>query len=377
MTGGENLFMTVAIERAFNFNAGPSALPFEVLQQAQAELPEFQGTGMSIMEMSHRSKNYEDVHRSAMALMAELYGIPDNYKVLFLQGGASMQFAMIPLNFLAEGKVGAYVKTGSWAKKAVKEAQIVGTAEVVASSELDKFKRIPDLQNMVLPSNTAYLHITSNETIEGTQFQTYPAPASASAAVPLIADMSSDILSRPVDVSRFGLIYAGAQKNVGPSGVTVVIIREDLAAHVPAHVPSILRYSTHAEADSLYNTPPTYAIYLVNLTLGWLKRNGGIAGAQARNARKARTLYDVIDESNGFYVGFAEKADRSQMNVTFNMRSPELEKKFVQASEAAGFVGLKGHRSVGGLRASIYNAVPQDSVDALAMFMQDFMKRNI
>lgn len=359
-------------QRAYNFNAGPAALPLEVLQQAQEQFVEFQGAGMSIMEMSHRSAEYEGVHNETQTLLRELFGIPDNYKVLFLQGGASTQFAMIPMNLLAPGKTGAYVMTGSWADKALKEAKLFGETAVAASSADDGFRYTPAVSDIVLPENAAYVHLTSNETIEGTQFKAFPDTGS----VPLIADMSSDILSRRVDVSRFGLIYAGAQKNLGPSGVTVAIIRDDLGAESPKTVPTMLRYDTHVKNNSLYNTPPSISIFLMNLVLKWIKGQGGLEALERKNIEKTGLIYEAIDASGGFYKGFAREGSRSTMNVTFRMENEELEKRFVKASEQAGFVGLKGHRSVGGLRASVYNAVPYESCKALAEFMADFQRRN-
>ncbi|MCC3375489.1 3-phosphoserine/phosphohydroxythreonine transaminase [Cohnella sp. REN36] len=358
--------------RAYNFNAGPAALPLEVLEQAQAEIVEFEGSGMSLMEMSHRGAIYEGVHRETEDLLRELLNIPDGYKVLFLQGGASTQFAMVPMNLLKPGTVGAYVATGSWATKAIEEAKLFGETAVAASSEADQYKRIPQASEIALPDQAAYLHLTSNETIEGTQWQSYPDTGD----VPLIGDLSSDILSRPLNVSQFGLIYAGAQKNLGPSGVTIAIIREDLIGKPAGAVPTMLRYATHAKADSLYNTPPTFAIYLVNRVLKWVKAQGGAAGVERVNLEKAGLLYTAIDGSDGFYRGFADKDSRSNMNVTFRLASEELEKLFAKESEAQGFSGLKGHRSVGGLRASIYNAVPLDSVRALVEFMNDFARRH-
>lgn len=359
-------------KRAYNFNAGPAALPLEVLQQAQQEFVDFSGAGMSIMEMSHRSAIYEQVNNDAQALLRELYGIPNNYKVLFLQGGASTQFAMIPMNLLTPDTTASFVMTGSWADKAIKEAKLIGQTSIVASSEADKFNRIPDLSAIELPSNAAYLHITSNETIEGTQYAAYPETGD----VTLIADMSSDILSRPVDVSKFGLIYAGAQKNLGPSGVTIVIVREDLVAQSPKSIPTMLRYDTHVSNNSLYNTPPSFSVYLVGLMLKWLKERGGIAATEQYNRDKTKLIYETIDQSGGFYRGFADPASRSLMNITFRIQTEELENLFVKESEKHGFIGLKGHRSVGGLRASTYNAVPLESCKALAEFMQDFQKRN-
>jgi phosphoserine aminotransferase len=358
--------------RAYNFNAGPAALPLEVLQKAQEQFVEFENSGMSLMEMSHRGAVYEKVHFEAEALLRELLSIPDGYKVLFVQGGASTQFAMIPLNLLRPGTTAAFVATGSWATKAIQEAKLFGEIAIAASSEADAYKRIPAIGDLKYASDAAYLHLTSNETIEGTQWAEFPDTGD----VTLIGDMSSDILCRPVDVSKFGVIYAGAQKNLGPSGVTIVIIREDLISKPSIPVPTMLRFDTHAKADSLYNTPPTFAIYMMNEVLKWVKANGGAAGMEARNREKAGLIYDAIDGSNGFYRGFAEAGSRSLMNVTFTLANEELEKKFVKESEANGFVGLKGHRSVGGLRASIYNAVPVESVKALVEFMREFQSRN-
>lgn len=358
--------------RAYNFNAGPAALPLEVLEKVQQQFVEFENSGMSLMEMSHRGAIYEKVHFEAEALLRELLSIPEGYKVLFVQGGASTQFAMIPMNLLRPGTTAAFVATGSWATKAIQEAKLFGEIAIAASSEADSYKRIPAISELNYASDAAYLHLTSNETIEGTQWTEFPDTGD----VTLIGDMSSDILCRPVDVSKFGVIYAGAQKNLGPSGVTIVIIREDLIAKPSAPVPTMLRFDTHAKADSLYNTPPTFAIYMMNEVLKWVKANGGAAGMEARNREKAGLIYDAIDGSNGFYRGFAEAGSRSLMNVTFTLANEELEKKFVKESEANGFVGLKGHRSVGGLRASIYNAVPVESVKALVEFMSDFQSRN-
>lgn len=359
-------------KRAYNFNAGPAALPLEVLQKAQEQFVEYQGIGMSIMEISHRSSHYEQLNDETQSLLKELFAIPDGYKVLFLQGGASTQFAMIPMNFLKAGQTAAYVHTGAWADKALKEAKLFGETAVVASSEADKFTRIPDLSGLKLPENTAYLHITSNETIEGSQYQSYPDTGN----VPLIGDMSSDILSRPVDISKFAMIYAGAQKNLGPSGVTVVILREDMLEDLPKHIPAMLKYEIHAKNNSLYNTPPVYSVYMVNLVLKWIKDNGGVAAMERRNREKTDLIYKAIDGSGGFYQGVVDPAYRSIMNITFRMKDEELEKKFVKESEANGFVGLKGHRSVGGLRASTYNAVPYEACKALADFMADFQQRN-
>jgi len=358
--------------RAYNFNAGPAALPLAVLERAQAEFVDFQEQGMSIMEMSHRGAVYEQVHNEAKQLLKELLNIPSGYDVLFLQGGASTQFAMVPMNLLTEGKVGAYVHTGSWAEKAIKEAELIGATRVIASTEADRFMRVPTPEEVVAPEDAAYVHITSNETIGGTQYHAYP----DSGSVPLIADLSSDILCRPVDVSKFGMIYAGAQKNLGPSGVTVVIAKEELIASGPKTIPTMLRYSTHYKNNSLYNTPPSFSIYMVNLVLQWLKERGGLEQVERDNQAKAELLYSTIDASGEFYRGCAERGSRSLMNVTFRLADEELEKAFIKQAGEAGFVGLKGHRSVGGLRASIYNAVPYESCEALAQFMKQFQQRN-
>ena len=359
-------------DRRHNFNPGPAALPLEVLQQAQAEFVNYGGAGISIMEMSHRSGIYEQVNAETQALMRELLGIPDNYHVLFLQGGASTQFAMVPLNLLTGGKVAAFVETGSWASKALKDAKLIGETAIVATSKPDEYRRMPDISNLAVPERAAYVHMTSNETIQGTQFKAFPDTGD----VPLVADMSSDIMSRPFDVSKFGLIYAGAQKNLGPSGVTVVIIRDDLVSGAPEHVPTMLRYDTHVNDKSLYNTPPTFSVYMVNLVLKWIKAKGGLAAIEKANDEKAAVIYDEIDKSGGFYRGFAHPDSRSPMNITFRIANEELESLFVKESEREGFVGLKGHRSVGGIRASAYNAVPLESCKALAQFMAEFRRRH-
>jgi phosphoserine aminotransferase len=358
--------------RAYNFNAGPAALPLEVLQRAAQELVEYKGIGMSIMEISHRSKEYEALNEETQSLIRELFGVPQGYKVLFLQGGASTQFAMVPMNLLPAGKKAGYVMTGSWAEKAYKEAKLFGETYVAASSEADNFTQIPGLSDIEVDPNAAYIHLTSNETIGGTQFAAYP----DTGRVPLIADMSSDILSRPVDVSKFSLIYAGAQKNLGPSGVTVVIARDELVAESPKGVATMLRYDTHAKNNSLYNTPPAYSVYMMNLVLHWLRDNGGLAAMEKRNVEKTNLIYAAIDQSGDFYRGVAQPGSRSRMNLTFRLATEELEKQFAKESEQNGFVGLKGHRSVGGLRASTYNAVPYEACKALADFMGEFQRRN-
>lgn len=359
-------------QRAYNFNAGPAALPLEVLQRVQEQFVDFENSGMSLMEMSHRGAIYDRVHNEAATLLREQMAIPDNYKIVFLQGGATTQFAMVPLNLLKPGDSAAYVASGYWANKAIKEAKLFGDIKIAASSEANGYTGMPSFDELSYPADAAYLHVTSNETIEGTQWAAFPNTGN----VPLVADMSSDILCRPVDVSRFGLIYAGAQKNLGPSGVTIAIIREDLIAEPAGQVPSMLRYDLLEKSNSLYNTPPTFAIYIVREVLNWVKEQGGAAAIEAVNREKARLLYEAIDSSSGFYRGLAQPGSRSLMNVTIRLGSEELEKQFVKASEAEGFVGLKGHRDVGGLRASIYNAVPLANVQVLVDFMKEFQRRN-
>lgn len=356
--------------RALNFNAGPAALPEAVLQEAQKNLLNFNGTGMSVMELSHRSKDYEEVHVGAQTKLKKLLGISDEYDILFLQGGASLQFSMVPMNLLSEGKVGYYVLTGSWSEKALKEAKKAGVTSVLASTKDQNYKSIPNLNLENLKDNAAYLHITSNNTIYGTEWKSYP-----DVSVPLIADMSSDILSKSLDINQFGLIYAGAQKNLGPSGVTVVIVKKNLIQSSFDHLPTMLNYQTYSKNNSLYNTPPTFAIYLLNLVLDWVENEGGIEAVEKRNNEKAKILYDVIDESNGYYSGHAAKESRSNMNVTFTLPTEEDTKGFLQLAKENGFVGLNGHRSVGGCRASIYNAVPLDHVGQLAEFMKKYQNR--
>ncbi|MDB5054674.1 MAG: transporter [Bacilli bacterium] len=357
-------------KRAYNFNAGPAALPLEVLEQAQEQFVEYKGIGMSIMEISHRSKEYEQVNDETQQLIKELLELPEGYKVLFMQGGASTQFTMLAMNLLTAGKTGSYVMSGAWAEKAYQEAQLLGDVAIAASLREGGLLNLPSISELKLPENSAYLHITSNETIAGTQFTAFPDTGS----LPLIADMSSDILSRKFDASKFAMIYAGAQKNLGPSGVTVVIVREDLFKDAPKKIPTMLSYSTYLKNNSLYNTPPVYSVYMVNLVLKWIKKNGGLAAMEVRNREKAALIYNTIDDSRGFYEGLAEKADRSLMNITFKLQSEELEKKFLKEAVEQGFVGLGGHRSVGHLRASTYNAVPYESCKALADFMLHFQK---
>lgn len=364
--------MSTAGKRAHNFNAGPSALPFSVLQKAQSELLDFRGTGMSLLEMSHRGKEYEAVHNAAVDLVKELLSMPADYEVLFLQGGASMQFAMVPMNFLPAGGRAGYVMTGAWSEKAYEEAIKLGGAYIAASAKDGNYCRIPSASELKYGKEDAYLHITSNNTIFGTEWADFPDTEN----VPLIADMSSDIMSRPIDVSKFAMIYAGAQKNLGPAGVTVVIIRRDFLAKANSQVPTMLRYSTFAKDNSLYNTPPTYSIYMTGLVLSWLKEQGGLSAIRKRNQEKAGLIYSAIDGSEGFYIGHAEPAARSLMNITFRLKTEELEKKFLGEAQEGGFVGLAGHRSVGGCRASAYNAVPVESCLALRDLMVNFQKEN-
>lgn len=353
--------------RIYNFNAGPSALPLAVLEEIQASFLNFSDSGMSIVEMSHRSKGFDDVINDAVNRTRRLLGVNDTYKVLFVQGGASMQFCMIPMNFLADGDTADYVDTGTWSTKAIQEARILGRqVSVVASSEDRKFSYIP--KGVSFHSDAIYAHITSNNTIKGTQWAAFP----DTGGVPLIADMSSDIMSRAFDPAPFGLIYAGAQKNVGPAGVCLVIIREDMLARVPDQLPTMLKYTTFADKNSMFNTPPCFAIYTLQLVLKWLEEDiGGLENMENKNQKKAELLYRAIDDS-GFYQGTADRDSRSLMNVTFRLPSPELEKRFIDAGLKNGLSGLKGHRSVGGCRASIYNATPFGAVEALVDFMTSF-----
>ncbi|MBX0327139.1 3-phosphoserine/phosphohydroxythreonine transaminase [Oscillochloris sp. ZM17-4] len=360
------------MSKVHNFNAGPAVLPQAVLAQAQAELLDYQGRGMSILEMSHRSKEYEAVNAQAEARMKALLGLGEGYRALFLQGGASFQFAMIPLNFLPPGAVADYIVTGAWGEKAVEEARRIGEANVAASTAEGGFRSTPAAAEIQLSPGAAYIHLTTNETIQGVQWAEMPDLGDT----PLIADMSSDIMSRPFDAGRFAMIYAGAQKNIGPAGVTVVVIREDLIARGRNDLPAIMRYSTFAKNSSLYNTPPAFSVYLLNLVLGWITDLGGLPAMEARNRRKAELVYGAIDGSGGFYRGHAAPEARSQMNVTFRLPEEALEKQFVAEAQAAGMVGLGGHRSVGGIRASIYNALEEESCAALASFMGEFLRAN-
>jgi len=358
------------ITRIYNFAAGPSILPLPVLEEAQKNLVALPGVGMSVMEISHRSSTFEDILHGAIADIRELAGVPSNYKLLMLQGGASLQFSMVPMNLLTPGATADYIDTGSWSDKAIKEAKRVGNVHIAGSTKADRYSCIPDPSELKFTPGAAYVHMTSNNTIEGTEWKSLPDTGD----VPLVSDASSDIFSRPIDVGRHGLIYAGAQKNLGPSGVTLVIIREDLLARSSDSLHTMLDYRTHASNDSLYNTPNTFGIYVLGLTMKWLRSNGGLPAIQAVNERKASKLYAEIDRS-GFYRGAAQKSSRSLMSVTFRLQSEELEKAFDKEATAAGLDGLKGHRLVGGMRASIYNAFPEAGVEALVDFMREFEKR--
>ena len=358
-------------ERIYNFSAGPAVLPLPVLEQAQRELVSLPDVGMSILEVSHRSKVFEGVLARAEADIRELANVPSNYRVLFLQGGASLQFTMVPMNLLQERMTADYLVTGAWSSKAVDEAMKLGSVHIAATTKAEQFTRIPRAEEIVLTAGAAYVHMTSNNTIYGTEWKALPDVGD----IPLVSDTSSDMFSRPIDVGRHALIYAGAQKNMGPAGVTVVIIREDLLARSAASLPVMLSYAVHAENGSMFNTPPVFAIYMLGLVTRWLIGQGGLAAIAAVNERKAGKLYAEIDRT-GFYRGTAQKDSRSLMNVTFRLASEELEKQFVKDAEKAGLDGLKGHRSVGGMRASIYNAFPEAGVDALTAFMQEFERRH-
>jgi phosphoserine aminotransferase len=358
-------------ERIYNFSAGPAVLPVSVLEEAQRELVSLPGVGMSVMEISHRSKTFDEIIGSAERGLRELLGLPENYRVLFLQGGASLQFSMIPMNFLPKDGSADYIVTGSWGKKAVKEAKREGAVNIAATTADGGFTRVPARDELKLDPKAAYVHITTNETIEGVEWKQEPETKD----VPLIADASSDILSHAIPVEKYALIYAGAQKNMGPSGVTLVIIRDDLLERIPDNLHTMLDYRTHVQNNSLYNTPNTWGIYIINLVCKWLQEKGGLAGMERENEAKAQLLYDAIDATD-FYRGHADADSRSIMNITFRLPNEELEKKFANEATAAGLDGLKGHRSVGGIRASIYNAFPREGVEALVSFMQEFEKKN-
>jgi len=360
--------------RAINFNAGPAGLPLPALERARDELLDFQGSGMSIMEHSHRGKEYEAVHDEAIALLTRLLGIADSHQVLFLQGGASHQFAMVPMNFLPKDGSADYILTGVWSEKALDEAKLVGTPRVAATTlgPDKRYIRIPRQAELELDPKAAYVHITSNNTIFGTQWHAWPQVG----ATPLVADMSSDFLWRPTDVSRFAMIYAGAQKNLGPSGVTVVLLRKDFMARGRKDIPKILRYTTFAENNSLYNTPPTFAIYLMRNVLAWIDQQGGLVAMERRNNEKAEILYGALDRMSGFYRAPVEKAARSTMNIVFRLPTEELDDRFVAEAKKQRMVGLKGHRSSGGIRVSAYNAVSPENIRTLVSFMESFAKAN-
>ncbi|MEK4027863.1 MULTISPECIES: 3-phosphoserine/phosphohydroxythreonine transaminase [Bacillaceae] len=359
------------MKRVYNFSAGPSMLPLPVLEKAQKELVNYADSGMSVMELSHRSGLFTEIITGAEQLLRDLMNIPDNYKVLFIQGGASQQFAMVPLNLLANSKKADYVNTGSWSKKAIKEAKKYGDVRVIASSEDENFSYIPEINSSMIDPEADYVHITTNNTIEGTAFRNIP----DTGGVPLVADMSSNILSEEIDVSKFGLIYAGAQKNIGPAGLTVVIIREDLIGHAPESCPTMLDYKTHSESGSLYNTPPTYGIYMAKLVFEWLQEIGGLKEMEKINRKKAELLYNFLEQSTMFNSP-VRKDSRSIMNIPFVSPSAELDAAFVKEAKAAGLETLKGHRSVGGMRASIYNAMPVEGVEALIQFMKQFQEKH-
>lgn len=357
------------MKRVHNFYAGPAALPLPALERAYEELFDFSGAGMSVLEISHRSKEYDAVHNEAIALLRELMGIPENYHVLFVQGGASTQFATLPMNLIPAGGSADYLITGAWSEKALKEANIVARGRAAVSTKGDNgYVRVPKSDEYEVDPQAAYLHYTSNNTIYGTQYHWVP----EAAGKPLIVDMSSDILSYPMDVSKFGVIYAGAQKNLGPSGVTVVIIRKDLVDNANQNLPTMFKYATHAKKNSLYNTCPTFGIYLLRNVLSWVKDQGGVTAVEKVNTAKATTLYGAIDGSDGFYRGTADVDSRSKMNITFRLKTTELEEAFIAEAKKRDFIGCKGHRDVGGIRISTYNAVSLASVEALVEFMKEF-----
>ncbi|UCC44834.1 MAG: 3-phosphoserine/phosphohydroxythreonine transaminase [Candidatus Zixiibacteriota bacterium] len=358
--------------RIFNFNPGPSTLPLDVLKIVQQELLDYRGTGMSVMEISHRSPEYDEINNRAIELFRELAGLGDDYHVLFVGGGASTQFAMIPLNFLVDGKKAAYVDTGSWSTKAIKEANKLGEVHLAGSSKDKDYCFIPGPSEIDIPSGAAYLHLTSNNTIKGTQYHEWPDPGN----VPLMCDMSSDILSRRLDYGKFSLIYAGAQKNLGPAGVTLVAIRDSLLAKCKDGTPSMLDYRIHAEKKSLYNTPPAFGVYIVKLVLEWVKSKGGLEAMEKINQAKQERVYQMLDQYPDYYRGTVRPDSRSWMNITFRLPNEDLEKKFIAEAKAAGLGGLKGHRSVGGVRVSTYNAMTPEGIDKLVGFMESFKKAN-
>jgi phosphoserine aminotransferase len=359
-------------KRLYNFNPGPAALPIQVLEQAQEEFIDVNNQGISLMEMSHRGKFVERLTEETQQLLLDIVGLRSGYKVLFMGGGASTQFALIPMNFLAPDQVANYILSGSFSEKAYSEARFIGQVHIASSSKEQKWANVPAHHDLQLADHCAYVHMTTNNTIEGSRFNEFPDIGD----IPLIGDMTSDILSRQLDYTKFAMIYAGAQKNLGPAGVTAVIIREDMLEHARKDIPVIMRYETFAKEKSLYNTPPVHSIYMMNLMLKWVVEQGGVAELEKRNAAKARLVYETIDASGGFYTGIVHKADRSDMNITWKLNNEELEQQFVKESIHNGFEGLSGHRSVGGLRASAYNAVPVDACEALVEFMVDFQRRN-
>ena len=359
------------VKRVYNFYAGPATLPLPALEKAQEELLDFSGTGMSVLEISHRSKEYDKVHNEATDLVRDLMGVPNDYKILWLQGGASTQFYMAPVNLHVTGKPIQFVDTGTWTSKALKEAKLYGDVDIVASSADEKYSYVP--RGVKFSENASYAHIASNNTIYGTEWHDWPEVPDE---VPLVCDFSSDLMARKTDVKDFGVIFAGAQKNLGPAGVTLVIVREDLLDRVPDETPTLLKWKTEAEKNSLFHTPPCFAIYVCKLALDYWKGEGGVTEVEKRNRAKAKLLYDVIDSSGGFFNGHAREDSRSLMNVTFRLPSEELEKKVVEEGTARGLVGLKGHRSVGGMRASIYNAMPMDGVKALVNFLGEFKEKH-
>jgi phosphoserine aminotransferase len=365
---------TRGVKRAFNFNAGPAALPLAVLERIREELLDYQGSGMSVMELSHRSPEFEAINEKTEQGLRRLLSIPDDYAVLFLQGGGSGQFAMVPMNLYLPGKPVDVLHTGSWTAKAIEELKKLADHRLAASTEPHKFTRVPQPDEITLAPNASYVHICTNNTIEGSQWSEIP----ETGAAPLVADMSSDIASKPLDVRQFGLIFAGAQKNLGPSGATIVIVRRDLAERVGDKVAKILQYRTHIKEHSLYHTPPTFAVYVVGLMVDWIEAEGGLTGIARRNDAKAAKLYGAIEASGGFYRCPVEKASRSKMNVVFRVAGGDeaVEKKFAKAAEAAALIGVKGHRSVGGMRVSLYNAVTPEAVDALLAFMSEFQRKN-
>ncbi|MFA9557214.1 3-phosphoserine/phosphohydroxythreonine transaminase [Evansella sp. AB-rgal1] len=358
--------------KKLNFNPGPSALPAEVIKTAQESMFNYEDSGLSVVELSHRAPLYEDIHFQAMNRVRSLLEVPDDFEILFLQGGASLQFAMLPMNFLTPEKKGAYVLTGSWSEKAYQEAERVGSVYTIASSQDSEYRTIPEVDLSSCSEDTAYVHVTSNNTIFGTQWQQLPLKGNA----PVFVDASSDIFSQEINWDNVDVVYAGAQKNAGPSGITVVIMKKSLMKDGNKDIPKILSYDTHAKGESLYHTPPTGSIYLLGLVMKWIEDNGGVKAMNVAANEKAALLYNVIDESNGFYVGHSDKDSRSLMNVTFRISDEVLEKKFIKEADEAGFIGIKGHRSVGGCRASIYNAVPKEHVETLATFMKEFQNNN-